>query len=502
MKRKLNVILVLVLIAAMLISCSGKGANIGSNEAASKEVNKVAPIQNGNIYKINAELNEADKTLTANQSITYINTENVELKELYFHVYPNAFKQKQTAPFLFDDFERAYSEGFKPGYADVTAVKTKDGQNLKYSIQGEDATIMKVELSQALKPNSSIEIEMNYKVVIPPANERFGYGKNHFNLGNWYPVAAVYDQNGWNLDRYYAIGDPFYSDSANYEVQIKAPKEYVIAASGNLVSDKEEGNSRVWQFQGSSMRDFAFIANKDFKIAEKNFNGTVVKSYYYKEDEKRGKDALDIGVNSIKIFNEKYGKYPYPSYSVVETVFPSGMEYPGLVYISDDYYKPFANRDALTIVVVHETAHQWFYSLVGNDQIDEAWLDEGFANYSESIYIENAYSKERGQNYFSRNIEDRHAQVMASKTIDGVVVRNLKDFRNWEDYGPTVYTRGAMVLNELRNKIGDEKFFQVMQEYFKEYEFKIATTQDFIRVSEKVSGQDLDQFFNSWLYAK
>ncbi|MDF2839596.1 MAG: family metallopeptidase [Clostridia bacterium] len=503
MKRRLCLGLLILLIATALISCNAAG-NMNENvpEDDTQAINEVVPTEKGNQYKINAELNAQEKTLTSKQSIYYVNTENVELKELYFHVYTNAFSSKETAPFLFDDFDRAYSRGFEPGNTQISTVKTKSGQVLKYSFQGEGNTILKVELAEGLKPGNAVELEMDYKVAIPPANERFGYGEDHFNLGNWYPVAAVYDKSGWNLDKYYPIGDPFYSDSSSYEVTIKAPKEYIIAASGNCLNDKEEGDNRIWEFQGNNMRDFAFVANKEFKVAEQKVDGTIVKSYYYKDDEKRGREALEIGVNSIKIFNEKFGKYPYPTYSVVETVFPSGMEYPGLVYISDNYYKSFANRDLLTIVIVHETGHQWFYSLVGNDQIDEAWLDEGFATYSESIYIENALSTERGKNYFNNSVEERHNEVIADKLIDGVVVRGLDDFKNWDDYGPTVYTRGAVVLNELRNKLGDEKFFQVIQQYFKEFEFKIATTEDFIRVSEEVSGQQLDDFYNNWLYAK
>ena len=503
MRKKLCLVLIAILIATTLVSCNSGSSNEPDNTAnGTQEVNKVAPIEKGNFYNISAELNAVDKTLNAIENIRYLNTENVELKELYFHVYTNAFKQKETAPFLFDDFDRAYSRGFESGYTEISAIKVKDGSDLKYSFQGVGNTILKVELAEPLKQGSSIDLTMNFKVTIPPANERFGYGENHFNLGNWYPIAAVYDETGWNLDKYYAIGDPFYSDSANYEVTIKAPNEYIIASSGILQTEKELGSNKTWQFQSSNMRDFAFIANKDFKVAEKTVNGTIVKSYYYKDDEKRGKEALETGVNSIKIFDEKFGKYPYPVYSVVETVFPSGMEYPGLVYISDNYYKTFSNKDSLTIVIVHETAHQWWYSLVGNDQIEEAWLDEGFATYSESIYIENAISKERGKNYFNNNVEERHNEVVADKVIDGVVVKSLKDFRNWDDYGPTVYTRGAVVLNELRNKFGDEKFFSIMQEYFKEYEFKIAKSGDFMNVSEKVTGQQLDEFFNTWLYAK
>jgi aminopeptidase N len=99
-------------------------------------------------------------------------------------------------------------------------------------------------------------------------------------------------------------------------------------------------------------------------------------------------------------------------------------------------------------------------------------------------------------------VEERHDEVIAAKIIDGVVVKGLNDFRNWDDYGPTVYTRGAVILNELRNKLGEEKFFEVMQEYFRQYQFKIATTEDFVDITEKIAGQELDDFFNSWLYAK
>jgi hypothetical protein len=502
MRKKICLVLSAILIATTLASCSGNNEPSNNTTNGTQEVNKVAPIEKGNFYNINAQLNATDKTLNAKEDLRYTNTENIELNELYFHVYTNAFKQKETAPFLFDDFDRAYSRGFESGFTEITSVKVRDGEDLKYSFQGEGNTILKVELKEPLKQGTSVELSMDFKVTIPPANERFGYGENHFNLGNWYPIAAVYDETGWNLDKYYPIGDPFYSDSSNYEVTIKAPEEYMIASSGALVNEKDEGNNKIWKFQSSNMRDFAFVANKDFKVVEKKIDGTVVKSYYYKNDEKRGKEALNAGVESIKIFNEKFGKYPYPVYSVVETVFPSGMEYPGLVYISENYYKTLSNRDSLIIVVVHETAHQWWYSLVGNDQIDEAWLDEGFATYSESIYVENALSKERGKNYFNSSVEERHNEVIADKIIDGVVVKGLEDFRNWEDYGPTVYTRGAVVLNELRNKFGDEKFFQIMQGYFKEYEFKIAKTEDFMNVSERVTGQQLDEFFNTWLYAK
>ena len=144
MKKRIYLFLAVLFIFSVLVGCSSSSGTVAP-ENPSKEVNTVAPVEKGNLYKINAELNAADKTLTVSQSVKYVNTEDVELKELYFHVYANAFKTQQTAPFLFDDFERAYSRGFQPGFTEITSVKTKDGNSLKFSLQGEGSTIMRVE---------------------------------------------------------------------------------------------------------------------------------------------------------------------------------------------------------------------------------------------------------------------------------------------------------------------------------------------------------------------
>ncbi|HRS20765.1 MAG TPA: M1 family metallopeptidase, partial [Clostridia bacterium] len=394
---------------------------------------------------IDAVLDTADKVLTAEQQVIYVNNDDVELSELYFHIYTNAFRKQETAPFLFDDFSRAYSRGFKPGYTEIEAIELSKGQSrkaLEYSLQGVGETILKIKLPEPLKPEDSINLRFKYKVIIPPAGERFGYGDSNINMGNWYPVAAVYDDEGWNLDKYYSIGDPFYSDVSDYIVSIKAPEEYVIAASGSLAEERIEGGYKNWKFQGSKMRDFAFVASNSFRVTEDKVGNTVVKSYYYKGHEKRGKEALDIGKRSIEIFNSAYGEYPYPTYSIVETEFPSGMEYPGLVYISTKYYDNDSNADIFMYTTVHETAHQWWYGVVGNDQIDEAWLDEGFATYSEGIFTEMEYGEGNGDLYY-KYLEESAKEDIRSKAYDGVILKPLSRYENWNDYGPAVYTGGA-----------------------------------------------------------
>jgi hypothetical protein len=496
-------ILIIVIVILMIGGCSfDKQKNtetpVPANVPAQTETETAA---NRNKYVIDAVLDPGNMVLTAEQQVTYVNNDNVELTELYFHVYTNAFKKKETAPFLFDDFSRAYARGFKPGYSEISSVELSSGQDRKtldYSLQGDGETILKVKLTEPLKPQKSIALALKYKVVIPPAGERFGYGEANINMGNWYPVAAVYDADGWNLDKYYSVGDPFYSDTSDYTIRIKLPKEYIIAASGLLTEEKIEGDNKSWKFDASNMRDFAFIASDSFQVAETKVGNTQINSYYYKEHEKKGKEALEYGKRSIEIFNSSYGKYPYPTYSVVETEFPSGMEYPGLVYINTKYYDKDDNGDNLLFTTVHETAHQWWYGVVGNDQIDEAWLDEGFATYSEGVFSEKEYGRGSGELYFEY-LETNAKDDIAAKVYDGVILKPLSRYVNWDDYGPAVYTGGAVLLNEIRKQVGDQVFYQILQTYYKEYSFKNATTEDFLSVCEKVSSKEFDSLFEKHL---
>lgn len=463
-----------------------------------------SPIAKGtdiNQYTIDAVLDTENKVLTAEQQVVYVNNEDVELSELYFHIYPNAFGKQETAPFLFDDFSGAYLRGFMPGYTEIETIEFSKGQSrntLEYSLQGEGETILRIKLPEPLKPVDSINLRFKYKVIIPPAGERFGYGDSNINMGNWYPVAAVYDDEGWNLDKYYSIGDPFYSDVSNYVISIKAPEEYIIAASGSLLEEKVEGGYKNWKFHGSNMRDFAFVVGDSFLVAEDKVGDTAVKSYYYKGHEKRGKEALEIGKRSIEIFNSTYGEYPYPIYSIVETEFPSGMEYPGLVYISTKYYDNAYSVDNLMYTLVHETAHQWWYGVVGNDQIDEAWLDEGFATYSEGVFTEKEYGEGNGDFYYEY-LEESAKKDIEARAYDGVILKPLSGYESWNDYGPAVYTGGAVLLNEIRKQVGDETFFKILQTYYDEYSFKIANTEDFLTVCEKVSGKEFDELFHEHL---
>ena len=500
--KKMLALLIITTLFLSITGCSKKDTSLDTTakvpEVIAQKIKSSEPLNN---YTINGEILPKDKKVIATEAIQYVNTEKVTLKEVYFHIYPNAFKTKKNAPFLFDSFNEAYPNGFSEGYINITSVSV-NGNILDITkdttISGKDSTILKINLNTPLKPTEKAEIKLGFELKIPPAAERFGIGFGYINLGNWYPVAAVYDESGWNLDPYYPIGDPFYSDTANYNVTMTAPEKYVLAASGTLTGKTKKDKLNTWNFTAYSMRDFAVVGSDLFATSEGMAGDTKVISYYYKTDEVLGKKALELGIKSINTFNEKIGVYPYPTYSVCETAFPSGMEYPGLVYISKDLYKDKVDLTALAITTIHETGHQYFYSLIGDDQIDQAWLDEGFATYAEIIYLEANLGKDAAQQQIDYNVKSGNAAIN-SKIFDGKVVKPLSKYKNWDDYGPAVYSIGATLLIELRKSVGDDAFWKIMKTYFKTYEFKIATTEGFKQVSEKVSGKNLDTMFKKYL---
>ncbi|MBS4539155.1 M1 family metallopeptidase [Clostridium sp. D2Q-11] len=451
-----------------------------------------------NEYNIEVSFNPDEKTYNGKQLVKYINNEEIDLENIYFHIYPNTFRQKDTAPFLFDSFESAYPEGFSPGYIDIESIKIS-GKKINYKILGKGNTVLRLDLENKLEQGEKIDIEMQYTVKLPSAQDRFGYGDKTYNFGNWYPVAAVYDGDGWNLDPYYSIGDPFYSDVGNYNVTINAPKEIEIASSGNILSEKVKGENKIWKIESKLMRDFAWVASEYFEKIVKNHDGTTVKLYFLddvKDSVKRA--AMDYSVNSIKHYNNIYGKYPYGQYSVVQTSFPSGMEYPGIVYIGDKYYTD-STLGTLEIIITHETAHQWWYGLVGNNQIDEAWLDESLATYSEFLYATEQYDEDTAEDYYERSIKNNY-EYSKDSIEDNTVIRSLDKFVGWEDYGPLVYAKGAMMIYDIQNQYGKETLYSILQQYFDEYRFKNATTSDFIKVVEDVTGNNIEDTVDKWLY--
>lgn len=483
-----------------LTGCSGNDDKINSSLKVStlieKDLNGVAE-EELNRYEIDVKIDEGEKSYTGKQKTRFKNNTGEPLGEIYFRLYPNAFKRFEDAPILFS--QSPYTgETFKNGYIEMEKVSLK-GKGLKYTIEGEDETLLNIKLEKPLMEGSEIEIEMEYFVKLPTSQDRFGYGENTMNFGNWYPVLSVYDEYGWSKDPYYSVGDPFYTDISNYDINIRVDKDLVVASSGNILEEEIVDKEKIYKIEGRFIRDFAFAASRDFKIREQMVDGTLVKLYYLDNNKTMIEKSLKYSVDSIKTFNKCFGKYPYGTYSVVLTEFPSGMEYPGLVFINEKYLDKRA-KTILEQTIVHETAHQWWYGLVGNDEVKEAWLDEGLTSYSEVIYMDKIYGEEEGDSYFEDGFEINYDMIEEYlRGEDGQVNKSLEEFEGWDDYGILVYTKAAVFLRDIEDRYGKDTLLKILSTHFKEYKYKNATTEDFLEICEKVTGESFKRLEEEWL---
>ncbi|NLW23334.1 MAG: M1 family metallopeptidase [Tissierellia bacterium] len=494
LKKKLKPF-ILILIVILVIAGSRKG--VSQHPTLIVDDYNGVDLDNINHYEIEVEFYPDEKYYKANQKVTYVNDTGQVLGEIYFHLYPNAFRSMKTCPILFDDTP-LQEEDYDPGYMEIEEVRVGK-RKADYQIGGRGDTILKLKLPSPLNVEEKIDIQFTYRVKLPTLVDRFGYGEDVFNFGNWYPIACVYDDSGWNLDPYFPIGDPFYSQISNYDVKITVPKDMVIAASGNIISQRIRGDKKIYTIEGRLIRDFAWVASSNFSTVESKVGDTLIRLYTMEDNPEITHFVIEVGKKCMEIFNRIFGSYPYGVYSIVMTEFPTGMEYPGIVFINKDYYSS-DYLDPLEKVIVHETAHQWWYGVVGNDQIDEAWLDEALATYSEVIYMINRYGEKEGEAYYNYTCKLPYEYVEEDLVGDGVVNKSLYEFNDWQDYGLLVYIKGAIFINQIKDDFGLEILYDILNKYYNTYKFYTATTEDFIKICEEVTNTSFKEKVDRWLY--
>lgn len=438
-------------------------------------------------YFIDATLYPEKRIVSGVLRVEYHNKGTDPLSEVYFHVYPNAPSFRSSG-----------------GYLKVKEVLVNGGE-ARYEICGEDGTALKVNLEAPLQPRDSVLVEIRFETRVPIKEDRFGYYEGIFALGQWYPILAVYDWRGWNIDPYIDEGESFYFECAYYNVTFRVPPGYVMASTGvlkNLV--KGEDSWVYYWYTPLPVREYACAISKLYVVAEgeAEVEGRKVKvySYYLKEDEIPGRIALDAAIKSIELYSKLYGPYVYPELRVVEVHgWFGGMEYPMFVMITSRIYDP-RRRELLELVVSHEVSHNWWYGMVGNHAGREPFLDEAFAEYSDTLYFEFIYGKKKFKEVFSRYVRRPYYRFLERRGRDYSLSSSIFDFGSDSyAYFNVIYNKGAMVLNMLRYLMGDEKFFEFTKKLQREYRFGIITLDDFKRCAEEIYGADLDWFFESWI---
>lgn len=453
-----------------------------------------------NITEYNIELKlEDDHTVNGNQTVKYKNTSSVILNEVYFHLYPNAFSETAVNKPVSNLHETsAYPNGKSYGEIQINDVNCQR-DDCSFVIEGVDKTLLKVTLTTPLYPNDFINIDMDYTITLPNVLHRFGYNDNTINLGNFYPIASVFDGENWNKNSYHYNGDPFYSTLANYNVKISYANNLKIAHTGTEIECQKDDKVKTSTLKANAVRDFAIVLSNNFNTVCQTVENTEIKYYYYNDTQYQ--QSLQTAVKAVQTFNQTFGQYPYQTLSVVEAGFlHGGMEFPTLVLISDN----LKTYDDYTNTIVHEIAHQWWYGVVGNNQYNHAWIDESLAEYSVVIFYEKNPEYQIIRDTCIKNAITSYTLFVdvykdVFKQVDTSMNRSLNQYDTEPEYVYAIYVRGMIMFDDIRNFVGDRQFFNSLKKYYKQYSGKIATPEGLIKVFEDVSGKKVKAIFNSYL---
>jgi aminopeptidase N len=324
--------------------------------------------------------------------------------------------------------------------------------------------------------------------------------KKTVNLANFFPILCGIKLDGFDETVYYSDGDPFYSECADYKVALTLPKEYVVATTGEITGERTLESKKVYTMSALNVRDFAMTLSQNYRVSSTKSDKTTISYYYYADETPL--ESLATAKEAFEYYEKTFGEYPYPTYTVAQTGFcMGGMEYPCFVMISDRLEKQDQAR-----VIAHETAHQWWYATVGSDQIENAWQDEGLAEYSTVMFFENyekyGYTREDMTTAALREYRsyyDIYGSVLGR--TDTRMSRHLKEYLSDYEYRCLSYDKSLVMWATLRKSIGDKKFVAGLKKYYAKNKFTMTTPEHIIGSFEKV-GVDVRGFFESFLDGK
>ncbi len=424
-------------------------------------------------YALELALDPATARATGRQQVTYTNTAAQPLTDLYLRLFPNT-----------------------PGYGGAMTVTqvSLDGRAVtpQFELHG---SALRVPLDPPLAPEQSLALSLSWTVVVPTTSvsgyAQFAVLDGVMALANVYPLVAVYDDEGWNVELAPEYGDAVYSEIGFYSAQVTAPADTTLVASG-LCSERQPGE---WQCAAAPMRDMYMVLSDRYRLANQLVDGVVVNSYYYPEDGEAGRAVLQFAASALAWFGERFGPYPYSEFDVVETPTEAGgIEYPGVVVIADSLYE---QGGRLEWVVVHEVAHQWWYALVGNDQVDDPWLDEALAQYSTLLYYREMYGPETAANILNDQFLETQRMLVEGEN-DMPVGLPVGAYSEWQ-YSAVVYRKGPLYFHELGQRLGDEAFFDVLRSYYHRNRYGIATPDSLLSAIQDVSGDRQIDLFERWI---
>ncbi len=478
-------------------------------------------------YSMDVDVDVKHYRYTGKQSILYTNNSPDTLYNIYYHLYYNAFQpgsaMDERLKSIPDPDHRMVidrGKGHSPryesrisglredeiGYIRPSVVK-QDGVEVSYIIR---QTIMRVQLQKPIPPGGKSTLQMDYTAQIPVMIRRTGRNNKDgiaLSMTQWYPKPAVYDRYGWHTDPY--IGREFYGEWANFDLYIHIDKDYTVGGTGILQNPQEtghgyekkgvppetpKGDKITWHFTARNVHDFAWMADDDVIHDQIPLSdGSTLIHFIYKNEKKNRKvwkKMQAYAVRSMEFYNELVGKYPFAQYSVLQGG-DGGMEYPMCTLISGN-----RNFNSLTGTMMHEMAHEWFYFLLASNESEYPWMDEGFTSFIE--YLASANIRNNKPAFIFDNAYKYYYYLVSSGQEEPACTHSDRYKTNMA-YGINAYDRGVVFLAQLGYITGMDTLIEILQKYFEQWKFKHPYPEDFMRVAEKVSGMELDWYYNEFM---
>ncbi len=493
-------------------------------------------------YTIHVSLNDSLHELNASETIEYTNNSPDVLNELYFHLWPNAYKNNSTA-LANQQLENGNKKFYEApdsikGYIDGIDFKV-NGEKIDWEYVNENIDICKLKLKTPLRSGEKIIITTPFHVKLPKGIfSRLGHLDQAYQITQWYPKPAVYDASGWNYFPYLNMGE-FYSEFGSFDVYITLPENYVVGATGDLVDCPHElefldsiaaltaninefkadlsfprssKQLKTLHYHQDKVHDFAWFADKRFYVLKSEVelphskNKVTTWSMFLGSNGKYWKKSSEYINDAIYWYSKWNGDYPYKQCTAVDGALTAGggMEYPNITVISN------ANSAwSLEQVIMHEVGHNWFYGIIGSNERKNPWMDEGINSFYDNRYMERKYpdtklNKVIGMGLFNaKNLDAGYLNYLAylynaRKNLDQPI--NLpSEAYTMINYGTIVYMKTAMEMNCLKEYLGETVFDSIMSKYFETWKFKHPQPKDFENVFRSNTNKNLDWFFNDVL---
>ena len=436
------------------------------------------------IYHIKLTVSPELDHLSGEQALLFTNRETQPLDDIQFRLFPNIMG----------------------GTTEVTEVYLND-ESVEPTYSHENSA-MNILLPEPLLSGEQVVLSMNFEVEIPTSLESnygaLAFAEEVLAAAHVYPMIPVYDDEGWNVEVAPSYGDVVYADANFYIVQISAPAKLVLATSGVEIDQQINDEIQTRTYAVGPARDFYFVGSEKYVVISETVGDVTINSYAFPEQEEGSKQLLVYTTDAMESFIARFGPYPYVELDMISTpTLALGIEYPGITVNTQQMYDIDAEmygrtgRVFLESTVTHEVAHQWFYNIIGSDQLDEPWVDEALTQYATWLYYVDAYGEENAEGFFG-SFEGRWDRVEQADIPIGLPVAKYEG----AEYGAVIYGRGPIFVRELSEEMGTALFEEFLRDYYQTHKWRIASTESFKTLAESHCDCDLTPMFEAAVYPK